>query len=167
MEQSPLTQEVNPGNQVEGARKWIQAARNFHQATMEPSSWKREVNLSNQKPSLDNHGPSPADQEPNPRYSSYKLQVKVFKLFLNFPLNGLHKTTFEIFETLKIEILMIFSFVFLNMGPYGSQKIQGTTPHTNHSRKFLNFSWMMFLMVLTKLCLDFYKFWNWNFFAWL
>ncbi len=36
------------------------------------------------------------------RYS-YKLQPKVFKLFLNFLLNGL-----EIFEIIKIEILTFF-----------------------------------------------------------
>ena len=32
------------------------------------------------------------------RYSSYKSQVKAFKLFLNILPNGAHKTTFEIFE---------------------------------------------------------------------
>ncbi len=42
------------------------------------------------------------------RYSSYKSQPKGFKLFLNFLPNGPHKTTFGIFEILKIEILMIF-----------------------------------------------------------
>ncbi len=54
------------------------------------------------------------------RYSSYKSQPKAFKLFLNFLLNGPHKTAFGIFKILKIEILMIF-FVFLDMGPYGNQ----------------------------------------------
>ncbi len=39
------------------------------------------------------------------RYSTYKSQPKVFKLFLNFLPNGPHKTTFGIFEILKIEIL--------------------------------------------------------------
>ena len=52
------------------------------------------------------------------RYSSYKSQLKVFKLLLNFLPNGPHKITFEIFEILKIEMLMIFFFVFHNMGPY-------------------------------------------------
>ncbi len=42
------------------------------------------------------------------RYSSYKLQPKVFKLFLNCLPNGPHKTTFGIFEILKIEILINF-----------------------------------------------------------
>ncbi len=42
------------------------------------------------------------------RYSSYKSQPKVFKLFLNFLPNGGHKTTFGIFEILKIEILTNF-----------------------------------------------------------
>ncbi len=42
------------------------------------------------------------------RYSSYKSQPKVFKLFLNFPPNGPHKSMFGIFEILKIEILTNF-----------------------------------------------------------
>ncbi len=42
------------------------------------------------------------------RYSSYKWQPKVFKLFLNFLTNGPHKTTFGIFEILKIEMLTNF-----------------------------------------------------------
>ncbi len=54
------------------------------------------------------------------RYSSYKSQPKVFKLFLNFLPKGPHKTMFGIFEILKIEILT-FVFVFLNMRPYGSK----------------------------------------------
>ncbi len=41
------------------------------------------------------------------RYS-YKWQPKVFKLFLNFLPNDPHKTTFGIFEILKIEILTNF-----------------------------------------------------------
>ncbi len=36
------------------------------------------------------------------RYSSYKLQPNAFKLLLNFLPNGPHKTTFGIFEILKI-----------------------------------------------------------------
>ncbi len=42
------------------------------------------------------------------RYSNYKSQPKAFKLFLNFLPNGPYKTTFGIFEILKIEILTIF-----------------------------------------------------------
>ncbi len=34
------------------------------------------------------------------RYSSYKSQPKVFKLFLNFLPNGPHETTFRICEML-------------------------------------------------------------------
>ncbi len=48
------------------------------------------------------------------RYS-YKSQTKVFKLILNFLLNGSHKIKFGIFE------ILIFFSVFLNMGPYGSE----------------------------------------------
>ncbi len=44
------------------------------------------------------------------RYSSYKSQPKVFKLFLNFLPNGPPKTTFGIFENLKTEILTNFIF---------------------------------------------------------
>ncbi len=39
---------------------------------------------------------------------SYKSQPKVFKLFLNFLPNGLHKTAFGIFQILKIELLTNF-----------------------------------------------------------
>ncbi len=42
------------------------------------------------------------------RYSSYKSHPKAFKVFLNFLPNGPHKTTFGIFEILKIKILMNF-----------------------------------------------------------
>ena len=42
------------------------------------------------------------------RYSSYKSQPKVFKLFLNFLPNGPHKTTFGIFEILSFWFLAIF-----------------------------------------------------------
>ncbi len=41
------------------------------------------------------------------RYSSYKSQEKVFKLFLNFLPNGPNKTAFGIVEILEIEILTI------------------------------------------------------------
>ena len=46
------------------------------------------------------------------------------KNFLNFLLNGPDKTTLEIFEIFKIEILTIFFFVFVNMGPNGSENFQ-------------------------------------------
>ena len=41
-------------------------------------------------------------------YFSYKSQPKAFRLFLTFLPNGPHKTTSEIFEILKIEILTNF-----------------------------------------------------------
>ena len=54
-----------------------------------------------------------------------QLQLKVSKVVLNFLLNGLQKTTVGIFEILKIEInLMIFFFVFFNMGPYVGQNFK-------------------------------------------
>ena len=40
------------------------------------------------------------------RYSSYKSQLKAFKLFLSVLANGPHKTTIAICEILKIEILI-------------------------------------------------------------
>ncbi len=42
------------------------------------------------------------------RYSSYKSQPKVSKLFLIFLPNASHKTTFGIFDILKIDILTNF-----------------------------------------------------------
>ena len=42
------------------------------------------------------------------RYSSYKSQPKVFKLFLNFPPNGPHKNTLDIFEILSFRSITIF-----------------------------------------------------------
>ncbi len=62
------------------------------------------------------------------RYSSYKSQPKVCKLFLNFLPNGPHKTTFGIFEILKIEILKQILLVSVNMGPNGSESFN--TPPT-------------------------------------
>ncbi len=58
------------------------------------------------------------------RYSSYKLQPKVFKLFLNFLPNVLTKTLCGIFEILSLRFLMIFffeNFQFTNV-PYGETK---------------------------------------------
>ncbi len=52
------------------------------------------------------------------RYCSYKLQSKVFKLYLNFLLNGLHKTTLEIFETLSFRYLICFFFLISNLPLY-------------------------------------------------
>ncbi len=54
------------------------------------------------------------------RYSSYKSQLEVFKLFLNFLPNGPHKTTFETlgswFSTIFFEN---FKFTIV---PYGKTK---------------------------------------------
>ena len=83
------------------------------------------------------------------RYS-YKSQPNAFKPFLNFLPNGPHKTAFGIFEILKIEILMIF-FVFLNMGPSGSQNFKTLLLLQNRRRKISNFFEIFFPMVLTKL----------------
>ncbi len=49
-------------------------------------------------------------------YYSYKSQPKVFELLLNFLPND---PMFGIFEILKIEILTIFFFAFVTVGPKG------------------------------------------------
>ncbi len=59
-----------------------------------------------------------------------KPQPKVFKCLLNFLLNGAHKTTFQIFKILKIEILMTFFKIFLPM-----LGLMGT------SRKYMWYHW--------------------------
>ena len=43
-------------------------------------------------------------------YFSYKSQPKAFKLFLNFLINGPHKSMFGIFEILSLRFLTIFFF---------------------------------------------------------
>ncbi len=53
------------------------------------------------------------------RYSSYKSQPKVFKLFLNFLPNGPHKTMLGIFEIVKIEISNEFYSFSLTWDPMG------------------------------------------------
>ncbi len=53
------------------------------------------------------------------RYSSYKSQPEVFKLFLNFLLNGPNKTTFGVFLNFEMEILTIFFSLLLTWDPMG------------------------------------------------
>ncbi len=109
------------------------------------------------------------------RYSSYNSQPKVFKLLLIFLPNVL-KTTLGIFKILKIEILMIFFFVFVNMGPYGSQNFKvllllqigfDSIPHffclfffsTKLSRKFPVTVSQKLLISISKFQF-FFKYWN-------
>ncbi len=76
------------------------------------------------------------------RYSSYKLQPNVFKLFLNFLPNCPHKTTFGIFEILKIEILMIFFSFSLTCDPMGvkiSKRYSSYKSQLKAFKLFLNF----------------------------
>ncbi len=70
-------------------------------------------------------------------------------------------TTFGIFKILKIEILMIFFFAFVNMGPNRSENFKNATPSTDRSRKLSNLSWIFLPVVLTKLRLGV---WNFEFF---
>ncbi len=88
-------------------------------------------------------------------YSSYKLQPKVFKLFLTFLPNGSRKTTrLEFLKFWKFNEFYSFSLTYDSMGV----KISNDTP-ANHSQKFSNFSWIFLPMFLTKLRLRFLKFW--------
>ena len=47
--------------------------------------------------------------------------AKSFQTFTEVSFQTPHKTTFLIFEILKIEILTKFFFIFVNMGPNGSE----------------------------------------------
>ncbi len=58
------------------------------------------------------------------RYSSYKSQPKLFKLYLNFLPESPHKTTNGIIAILKIEILMIFFSFSLICDPNGSENVK-------------------------------------------
>ncbi len=52
-----------------------------------------------------------------------QIAAKVFKLLLNFPPNGHHKTTFEVFEILSFQFLTIFSVNFkFSIVAYGEIK---------------------------------------------
>ncbi len=60
--------------------------------------------------------------ENSKRYSSYKSQPKVCKLFLNFLSNGPHKNAFGIFEILSLWFLMIFFSKISNSPLYHMEK---------------------------------------------
>ncbi len=94
------------------------------------------------------------------RYSSYKSQPKVFKLFLNFLPNGPHKTSFGIFEilssdfyqfffeicfwdfwNLNIEILTNF-ILYVNMRPSGSENYKPLLLLQGAFKWFWNLSWI-------------------------
>ncbi len=71
------------------------------------------------------------------RYSSsYKLQPKVLKLVLNVPPNCSHKTTFGIFEILKIEILTTFIHFHKHRTQWERNIENATLPTTIRSLKF-------------------------------
>ncbi len=98
-----------------------------------------------------NMGPYGGSQKWQP-----KSQPKTFKRFLNFLPNDTHKTTLVILEILKIEILMIFFFIFLHMG---SQNFKTLLLLQITYESFQNFPWIFFPMVLTKFIVGFLKFW--------
>ena len=76
------------------------------------------------------------------RYSSYKSQSKVFKLFLNFLPNGPHKIMFGIFEILKIENFNEFYSFSLTWDPMGVNisKCYSYKSQPKVSKLVLNFS---------------------------
>ena len=57
------------------------------------------------------------------RYSSYKSQPKVLKLFLNVLPNVPHENTFGIFQILKLKFKR-FLLVLINMGPNRSENFK-------------------------------------------
>ena len=57
-------------------------------------------------------------------YSSLKSLLNPFILFLNFLLSCPHKSTVLDFEILSFWFFTIFFFVFINVGPYGSQNFR-------------------------------------------
>ncbi len=58
--------------------------------------------------------------------------------------------------------ILIF-FIFVSIEPYGSNNFKMLLLLQIGSRRLSNFSWIFFLMVLTKLRLGFLKFWKWKF----
>ncbi len=76
-----------------------------------------------------------------------QIPAEVFKPFLKFLPHGPHKNTFGIFEILKIEILIIFFFFFINVGPNAR----------------VNFKTLLLLQIAAKsfkTCLEFYPQWS-------
>ena len=73
------------------------------------------------------------------RYSSYKSQPKVFKLFLNFLPNGPHKTTFGIFENWNFNEFYSFSLTWDPMGAKISKRYSSYKPQPNVLKLALNF----------------------------
>ncbi len=69
---------------------------------------------------------------------------------------GPYAQMFDSFLKKKILNFLRIFFVFVKMGPYGSENLL-LLQIGNRSRKFSNFSWIFFLMVLTKLCSGFLK----------
>ena len=76
------------------------------------------------------------------RYSSYKSQLKAFKLFLNFLPNGPHKTlktTFGVFENWSFNIFFSFSLTWEPMGAKTSKRYSSIKSLLNPFEPFLNF----------------------------
>ncbi len=86
-----------------------------------------------------------------------QITAEIFKLLLNFIPSGPHKTTFGIFEILKIEILIhLFSFS-KTWDPMGVKSQNAATP-TIRIQMFSNLSCICLPMVLTKIRLGFLEF---------
>ncbi len=66
-------------------------------------------------------------------------------------------TRLGIFEILKIEILMIVFFLFLNIGPYGSQNVKTLPLPQIAVESFQTFFWIFFLVVVTKVLFSIFE----------
>ncbi len=75
---------------------------------------------------------------------------------MNFLTNGPNKSTFGIFEILKIEMSTNFLFVFVNIGPNGSEI---SKRYSSYKQQPKVFSLIFLSMILTKLRWGFFKFW--------
>ncbi len=96
-------------------------------------------------------------------YSSLKSLLNPFKLFMNFLLNGPHKSTVLNFWNFDVLIFQDFSCVFVNMGPYGSQKFKTLLPPQITFESFQNFSEFSSQWSSQKYCFESLKFWVFDF----
>ncbi len=70
----------------------------------------------------------------------------------------LTKVLFWIIEILSFWFFTIFFFIFINIGPYGSQNFKNATPPSNHFWSFQTFSELSSEWSSQKYCFGFLKF---------
>ncbi len=97
------------------------------------------------------------------RYSSLKSLLNIYKLFLNFLLSGIHKST--VLDFWNVEFMIFHDFFRVTMGSYGSQNVKTLLLPQIMFDFFPKFSWIFFLVVLTKVLFGLLKFWVFNFFC--